>query len=176
MMFLRYLFVSALFWLIFVAGYLCRGVLGDWLLEAHTGTVASQVAAVSEGLFRVFLTFVLFAVVVSVCVGVAFGAVGVLQELWWQVFKRRVVALLTRRRERREEELRRAAEEDEGDIGAPRESVSARRHARRGRDGTHNPPKPTGSLMGRLKELEAQAETEEVAPTMDDDDIEVVYL
>lgn len=176
MRFLRYLFVSALFWLVFLAGYLCRDALGDWLMAVHTGSVWTQIVVVSTGLFRVFLTFVLLAVVVVVCVYITFFVSAVIQEGWYQFFQRRIVQIFARQRQRREEELQQAAEdEDSDDIGAPKESVNARKHARRAREGVHNPPPdgaPKKSLMGRLRELDQQAQSD-MAAEVDVDDSEI---
>lgn len=174
MRFLRYLFVSSLFWMVFVAGYLCRDALGDWLMDAHSGSLWYQVCAVSAALVRVFLTFVLVALVVTVCVFIAFGVIAVLQELWYQFFERRLVAVFTRQRQRHDEELMAAAEDEADDIGAPKESVSARKHARRGRSGANNPPQepPGKSLLGRLAELDQQAQADRAAE-LDLDDVEI---
>lgn len=182
MIFLRYLFVAATVWLVFLAGYLCHDVLGDWLIAAHTGTVSRQVLFISEGLFRVFLTFALVAIVAIVCVAIVFFVAAVLQEIWYQFFERKLVSIFVRQRQRREEELRRAAEDDDVDgIGAPSESVNARKHARQAREGIHNPPSeaPKGSLMGRLAELERQAQEayeQESVEEDDDDEIQVTIL
>lgn len=178
MTFIRYLVVSAIIWLTFIAGYLCRDVLGDWLLSAHTGSLWDQICLVSTGVFRVFLTFVFLAVTITVCLSAAVVFVGVLQEVWYQVIQRRIIAVFMRRREQHQEELRRAAEEDEddNDIGAPKESVSARKHARRGREGTHNQPRGTRRMQQLMQQAEADREVESLEDELANTEIKVKIL
>lgn len=164
--FLNYVCAAAVVWLVFTAGYLCRNVLGDWLFEAHTGSVATQVWIVSTGLFRVFLTFILVAVCGSACTGVAFAAAAVFSELWYQFFHRKIVAMLARAKQRRDEELMAAAEDGDDEEGvAPKRSVRPLRHARRGpgvRKGDKS-GRPVRPLSERLRELSEQAHQEEAA-------------
>ena len=181
MRFLRILVVTAIFWFIFVAGYLTRGVLGGWLISAHSGSVSEQLTLVSVGVTRLFLTFAILVSVGAVCVLILFGIWAAIQEAWYQLFTRRVVSLLTRRRERREKELQQA-EEDDADIGAPKESVNIRKHARNARGGVNNLPKddkpgpPKQSLLSRIQELQLQAENSVAAESVfEDEEIEVVY-
>ena len=166
---LRYLFVSALFWLVFLAGYLCRDALGDWLLAAHSGSLWHQTCAISYALFRVFLTFVLVAVVGTTCVFIVFFVTATMQELWYQFFQRRIMSILTQRGERREKEMQEIAAGDDDGIGAPTEPVNARKHARQGRDGTNNPPKP----LGRLAQLALIADDDKAAEDDLLDDVEI---
>ena len=174
MKFLRYVFASAVFWLVFTAGYLCRNVLGDWLFDAHTGSVGSQIILVSSGLFRVFLTFVLVAVVGLACSAIVFGTWAVLQELWYQFFERKIISLLARAKQRREEELM-AAAEDEGE-GAPKNSVRALDHARKG-PGVRSNDAPVRPLSDRLQKLRRRAKKaaadEAAAEAAEDTEIKV---
>lgn len=157
----RILIASALVWLIFICGYLCRDGLGDWLVEAHSGSVLEQLGLITAGVGRIFLTFVIVAAVGLACTALLLGTVGLLQELWYQIFTRRIIAILIRQRERRDEEIQRQLDGrvDAGDIGAPRESVSALRHAR-SESGEVEPPKR--SVSGRLRALQKAAD-EQVA-------------
>jgi len=127
---LRYTVSSAVVWLVFLSGYLCRDVLGDWLISTHSGTIAYQIEAVSFGLFRVFLTCVLVSVVGVVCGSTMLLLVGILNEVWYQVVSRRVVSLYAKQRANRAAEL--VAESESASTGpVPRMPVSARKHANR---------------------------------------------
>lgn len=159
---LRYLFTTALFWLVFLAGYLCRDVLGDWLLAAHSVPFWEQTVTISSALFRVFWTFVLVSVVGSTCVFIAFFTSASLQELWYQFFQRRIMSLLSSVRDRREKEIQEAAATGDADgIGAPTESVNARKHAASARAGKHNPPSEKVIRLTELAELALKAEPED---------------
>lgn len=190
--FWRILIASALFWLIFVCGYLCRDVLGSWLVDAHSGPLQSQVVIVGSGVGRLFLSFVIVIGVTLFCVLVLFLAVGFSQELWYQIFTRRVIALYMKRRTQERQERRDSLEDvdpEAADIGAPKKPVSVLRHLRSEpgkpkEDSENSEEPPKTSITGRFKKLKEQADLQlaaereqfDKAPAdMSDDEFELTY-
>lgn len=165
----RYFLASAVVWLVFLAGYVCRSALGDWLVEAHSGSLVDQVALVTSGLFRLFLTFLLVALTLNVCAFLGWGTVALLQECWYQFFQRKIIAILFKNKLGSAED-----DDDEDETGdpdfseKPRKPVSALKHARRPK------ARQDPERMQKLAEIAAvELENDETERELDEIEIKV---
>jgi len=162
-----------MFWLAFLAGYLCRSALGDWLISVHTGSWSAQIYWVGVAILRVFTTFVVVIVAVSVCIAIAFFSVGVCQEIWYQIFRRRLLSIFSRQSTHRDHY-------EDSSSGAPKEPVRALKHSQSVKDDAAvSPQPPSKSLLARIQALESQAHKdsmEELSVKEEDSDMSVTIL
>lgn len=130
--FLRYFVASAAVWVVFLCGFLCRDYLGEWLVAAHSGSFWEQIQFVFVSTIRLFITCAVVLCSLSIVISGSMFLFAVGQEVWYQLFKRKIINILMRQRRARQEEIQQAIEE-EGDKTprAPKESVSAVKHARK---------------------------------------------
>ena len=94
---MRNFFAAAVAVLLFAAGFSCRHVLGDWLVQIHTGSLEQQCSLIVLGLSRVALTAVLLTVFVLLFVLLLWFSIAVLTEGYYQLFRRRVLSQLAQK-------------------------------------------------------------------------------
>lgn len=152
------LFMTLLFWAVFVMGYLSRDLLRAWVVETHSATLPEQAKLVLTAAFRVFMTFAIFVCVALFSSFLLIFSIGVIQEVWYQVFTRRLVPWLFRTREQLEE-----PEEDDADIGAPKKPVNARKHSHKTGTEQREPGPEQQQVLKRLMERQKR-DREKVTP------------